>query len=75
MGIRFRCPNGHKLNVKEFLAGKRGICPKCGVNLYIDRDFHGWYEECLQCAFMRDLTPVYERIKHTGVPAVGARAK
>ncbi len=29
MGIRFYCPNGHKLNVKEFQAGQRGICPKC----------------------------------------------
>ena len=35
MGIRFYCPNGHKLNVKSFLAGKRGICPKCGVKLVI----------------------------------------
>lgn len=35
MGIRFRCPNGHKLNVKSFLAGKRGICPHCGVKVEI----------------------------------------
>jgi hypothetical protein len=35
MGIKFRCPNGHKLNVKSFLAGKRGVCPKCGTSLRI----------------------------------------
>ena len=35
MGIRFLCPNGHKLNVKSFLAGKRGICPHCGTRLRI----------------------------------------
>ena len=35
MGIRFYCPNGHKLNVKEKLAGKRGVCPHCGVKLLI----------------------------------------
>lgn len=35
MGIRFYCPNGHKLNVKEFLAGQRGICPRCGVSVNI----------------------------------------
>lgn len=29
MGIRFFCPNGHRLHVKSFLAGKRGICPHC----------------------------------------------
>jgi hypothetical protein len=35
MGIRFTCPNGHKLHVKAFLAGKRGVCPKCGVKVQI----------------------------------------
>lgn len=36
MGIRFLCPNcGHKLNVKSFLAGKRGVCPQCTSGLDI----------------------------------------
>jgi hypothetical protein len=35
MGIRFLCPNGHKLNVKSFLAGKRAICPQCGVKVLV----------------------------------------
>ena len=35
MGIRFHCPNGHKLNVKAFQAGKRGICPYCGAKFLI----------------------------------------
>ena len=35
MGIRFLCPNGHKLNVKAFQAGRRGICPHCGVSVEI----------------------------------------
>jgi hypothetical protein len=35
MGIRFSCPNGHKLHVKEFLAGRRALCPTCGVRLVI----------------------------------------
>ncbi len=35
MGIRFFCPNGHKLNVKEHLAGKTGFCPECGARLVI----------------------------------------
>jgi len=33
MGIRFFCPNGHKLNVKDFQAGQTGICPFCGVKM------------------------------------------
>ena len=36
MGIRFLCSScGHKLNVKSFLAGKRGVCPQCGCGLDI----------------------------------------
>lgn len=35
MGIRFFCPNGHSLNVKEELAGKIGFCPKCQARMVI----------------------------------------
>lgn len=35
MGIRFHCPNGHRLNVKSFLAGNRGICPECNARFLI----------------------------------------
>lgn len=35
MGIKFLCPNGHKLNVKSFLSGKKAICPKCGARVIV----------------------------------------
>ena len=35
MGIRFYCPQGHKLNVKSFLAGKKGFCPHCNAKVDI----------------------------------------
>lgn len=38
-------------------------CPKCGGNLYMDKDYHGWYEQCLQCSYMKDLEVVYEKNK------------
>ena len=38
MGIKFLCPNGHKLNVKSFLSGKKAICPKCGVKVLVPND-------------------------------------
>ena len=41
MGIRFFCPNGHKLNVKTFLAGKRGICPNCDARFVIPLESGG----------------------------------
>jgi hypothetical protein len=38
MGIRFYCPKGHKLNVKEFQAGRKAICPFCGEKTHIPRE-------------------------------------
>jgi len=38
MGIRCYCPNGHKLNIKEFLAGRMGICPHCGLKFPIPKE-------------------------------------
>jgi hypothetical protein len=38
MGIRLQCPNGHKVHVKAFLAGKRGVCPQCGTRFDIPTD-------------------------------------
>jgi len=35
MGIIVHCPNGHRVKVKEFLAGKKGVCPTCGVKFQI----------------------------------------
>ena len=35
-------------------------CPKCGGILYSDRDSYGWYEQCLQCAYLRDVVEVTE---------------
>ena len=30
-------------------------CPRCGGDMFIDRDIYGWYEECLQCAYCCEL--------------------
>ena len=36
MGVRFDCHEcGKRLNIKEELAGKRGVCPACGVRFRI----------------------------------------
>lgn len=41
MGIRFLCPNGHRLNVKTFLAGERGICPECDARFIVPAESGG----------------------------------
>ncbi len=35
MSIRVVCPNGHTLNVKDSLAGKTGLCPKCKARVQV----------------------------------------
>ena len=33
-------------------------CPRCKGDVRLDRDYYGWYEECLQCGYMRDLESI-----------------
>lgn len=35
MGIVSFCPRGHRMKVKDHLAGKKGICPTCGERFRI----------------------------------------
>ncbi|MGP8080649.1 MAG: hypothetical protein ACLPVI_09100 [Dehalococcoidales bacterium] len=35
-------------------AGTRR-CPRCHGNMFIDREYDGWYMECLQCSYTVDL--------------------
>jgi len=30
-------------------------CPRCGGNMFVDRDIYGWYEKCLQCGYCCEL--------------------
>ena len=35
MGIVSFCPQGHRVKVKDHLAGKKGVCPTCGSRFRI----------------------------------------
>ena len=37
MGIIAFCPNGHRIKVKDDLAGRKGICPTCEARFRIPR--------------------------------------
>ena len=39
----------------------RKRCPKCGGKVLLDKDYHGWYQECLQCGYTCDLQVVLEK--------------
>ena len=31
-------------------------CLRCSGDIYIDKDFDGWYEHCLQCGYLRPVS-------------------
>lgn len=55
----------------------RKRCPKCGGNVYLDRDNYGWYDKCLQCAYTSDLNiiEVPKNISGTSLGQTGGRAQ
>ncbi len=42
--------------VTEMAVWKLKSCPRCGGDLYIDRDPDGWFSHCLQCSEWRELS-------------------
>ncbi len=46
-------------------------CPRCGGDIFIGTDSDGWYEQCLQCSYKRDLKKLAEPKEHPVL--VGAR--
>ena len=46
------------VSIKQGFSFKK--CPRCGGNIFIDKDIHGWYEQCLQCGRSSDLPEVDE---------------
>lgn len=39
---------------------KQARCPKCGGKLFLDKDFYGWYDQCLLCGHLRNIEKVLE---------------
>ena len=34
---------------------KSKACPRCGGDMFVDRDLETWYEQCLQCSYRMEL--------------------
>ena len=48
------------------------VCPRCKGNMLLDNDQHGWYEQCLQCSYLRDLDAIV-RVKEPPIEEVEDR--
>ena len=38
---------------------KLKCCPRCSGDISFDRDSFGWYEQCIQCGYLRDLPMIF----------------
>ena len=50
-------------------------CPRCGGDIFIDRDLDGWHEQCLQCSYQCELKSLDEFKEQPPVAPVGTRPK
>jgi hypothetical protein len=58
-------------------------CPRCGGDMFIDRDIYGWYEKCLQCSYCYELrgldefgqNPARKDKRPVGTPGYETRGK
>jgi ribosomal protein S27AE len=42
--------------VSQMVMWKAKKCPKCGGDMFIDVDEDVWFDHCLQCGYMKNLT-------------------
>jgi ribosomal protein S27AE len=52
-------------------------CPRCQGDILLALDSYGWYEECIQCGYIRDLHNMGEisaAFENSGVPDDGPRS-
>ena len=33
-------------------------CPRCKGDVLLEKDKYGWYEQCLQCSYLRDMETI-----------------
>lgn len=46
--------------VMGMVLWKLKSCPRCLGDLFISNDMDGWYEQCLQCSYRRELEDLNE---------------
>lgn len=40
---------------------QRTRCPKCGGRLFSDKDRYGYYQQCLQCGFIKNVEEAVQK--------------
>lgn len=79
MSIRFNCPNGHELNVKDKYAGLTGLCPKCQARVLVPVPAGKLTDDAIvnmlgppPATDIDDGLPVHQDPQHQGVGVIDA---
>jgi DNA-directed RNA polymerase subunit M/transcription elongation factor TFIIS len=43
------------------MTWKLKTCPRCQGDLFVDKDNDGWFEQCLQCGYRKEMRPIAEQ--------------
>lgn len=70
MSIRFTCPNGHELNVKDKYAGKPGICPQCQARVLVPTPAEKLTDDAIVSRTAAGLTALFDELRQRGVNLV-----
>ena len=54
--ITFQCPNNHRITVPIKLAGKGGVCSKCGIKVVIPNSQPSDQDSTLGSAIVNDVS-------------------
>lgn len=55
------------------IAWRLKKCPRCGGDIFIDRDMDIWYEQCLQCSYSYEINNPFEPKEQRGLIQAGAK--
>lgn len=74
MGIVAFCPNGHRVKVRDELAGRKGICPQCQSRFRIPKNGEASLPTARVVSLDPDVAAALPRALLPGQPAVAAPA-
>ncbi|MFC1958216.1 hypothetical protein ACFLVQ_01440 [Chloroflexota bacterium] len=50
-------------------------CPRCGGDMFIDKDMYGWKEQCLQCSYQSELKDLTEFDKQVAAGIIRSKGQ
>jgi len=59
-GANVRIMGRNSIDKTKVKIWKLKACPRCGGDVFLDKEFDTWYVQCLQCGYHRELGNISE---------------